>query len=68
MLQITSSWRAGEHLPEYVRAVTLQGFTGYTLRMAVLPEEIVLVAAFAPYLLDQTMQSRSETGLAEEDC
>lgn len=60
--------RASENLPEYVRAVTVKGFPGYTLRVAVLPDAIVLVAAFAPYLSDQMVQSRSESGLAEEDC
>jgi plasmid stabilization system protein ParE len=57
--------RASEKLPEYVRAMPVPGFKGYTLRIAVFDESVHLIAALRPGLTNEMMDDKSATGLEE---
>jgi len=57
--------RASETLPENIREISVSGFRGYTLRVAVFDEEMVFLAAFAPGLSTERKNRRTRFGFDE---
>jgi len=55
--------RASGDLPDYIRAVTVRGFKGYTLRIAYFSDEAYLLSAHAPGLPDEFKDARTLLGL-----
>ncbi|WP_299211979.1 type II toxin-antitoxin system RelE/ParE family toxin [uncultured Tateyamaria sp.] len=56
--------RASEFLPEYVRALRVPNFDGYTLRIAILEDRIALLTALRPGASDDMTNDSTRQGLA----
>lgn len=57
--------RASDHLPDYVRSLNVPGYSGYTLRIAVLDDAVYLLTALRPGATEAMNDARTRTGLRD---